>query len=169
MFLRIGIVIFLGLFAGTTQAVDSKDLAQLEKAYRNLIIAIHNKDLDTILSYVHPDGLGGADTSTPKSQIAQDLKEKASHLNTVLFDSDAEIAEELCSDQGRAPLSPFVFYQKFGDQYKVTTSVLKEGEYYSVAAMAKAEDDKRACQYFLFGLTFAKTKEGKFLLISNFR
>ncbi len=169
MFLRTVTIMLLGLVVCNAHAIDKTELVQLEKTYRDLIIAIHNKDLDKILSYVHPDGLGGADTSTPKAQIEQDLRDPSSYLTTALFDNSFEMAEELCDDQGRAPLSPYAFYEKFGDKFKVTTSVLKEGEYYSVASMAKNADDKRACQYFLFGLTFSKTKDGKFLLISNFR
>lgn len=168
MYVRVLIFNVLCLLAFGVNAADRAELALLEKTYRELIVAIHNKDLDKIMSFVHPDGLGGADTSTPKEDVDKDLHDPGSYLSTALFDNSLEMANELCDDQGRAPLSPYAFYEKFGDKYKVTTQVLKEGEYYSVGSTAKSSD-KNPCQYFLFGLTFAKTKEGKFLLISNFR
>lgn len=167
----IRILICLLALAGSQMATagDKQDLAALEKTYRQLLAAVHQKDYQQILILVHKDGLGGADAMMTKQQIGKDLQDHRSDLRRALYAPMDDVAEELCEEQGRSPLSPAAFYRKFKDAFKVTTQVLEAGSFYSIGATARASSGGDSCQYFLHALTFMKEKDGKFYLVSTFR
>lgn len=166
---RILIFVLILLGSATVSADEKQDLADLEKTYRQLLTAVHQKDYDSILSLVHKDGLGGADATTSRDQISKDLRNPGSYLRKALYAPIDDVAADLCEEQGRSPLSPAAFYSKFKDTYKVTTQVLKAGTFWSVGATARSDSNGERCQYFLHALTFMKEKDGKFYLVSNFR
>lgn len=162
-------IVPLLLLSGPAWSADQKTRAALEKTYRTLVKAIHDRKFDTLLAIVHPDGIGGSDFTTSKDKLEKDLKDSNSYLQKVLYEGPNGIAEDLCEEQGRAPLSTSAFYKMFGDKYRISISELKKNEFYSIGALGKAGKDKQACEYFLLGMTFMKHKSGKYYLVSNFR
>lgn len=164
-------LIVLLIFSSNHVMAEEKQLKvpELEKTYRAFIKAIHHKEFDKVLGFIHRTGIVAADSLIPKEEIAADLKNPDSYLREMLYMDDEDLRDTLCDESGVSPLSIFEFYEKFADKYQVEIVGFPSSKFFSVGGYANGKTSSgKKCRYYLFANIFLHDDDGKYYLGGGF-
>lgn len=141
----------------------------LEKTYRDFVKSIHDRKIEKVIGFVHPNGIVAGDELIPKDVVANDLRDPDSYLSQMLYNDDQELSDTLCEESGVSPLSIYEFYERFGEKYQVKILGFSSSKFFSVGGSVSSQtQDGVKCRYYLFANIFLFEKDGKYYLASSF-
>lgn len=167
-FLLVGI----GLLASVAIYGDTKGPgSSIEESVRRLLRSIHSHNYEAVLSLVSERGLVDADQTIPKSQIASDLRNPESYLRKTLYKPVSTAEIELCRSKlgGRILVSPWAFYERYGENFRVKYSKIEESaDLYTVKIIAQSSNTEPTnCEFQLWFTTFQQY-DGRYYLCHYF-
>lgn len=157
-------VLALLILVGSSSLVRADgetDQGRVEKAAREFLKHVYERDFDAILAMVPRDGLNDSDAMISKATIAGELRDSNSYLHKKLYAPLSTADLTVCVEKlkGKTYGSPAAFYALYGDEFRVASSRIEEfeGVYFGIGfESGKQKRLVNGCEIQLWSLTFRK-------------